>query len=233
MAPFSRGDMASDIVGGVIMVEYRSQSCEPELMLNGEQNFLALPVISLPGDSVQLLEQMMKSWTTLDGKSRLVLKKDGTLVLCSEGARDLLQAGQDLKIEQGIVSVVQHAFRYPFDQLLMVKEGDVETLLLPSSDEGHWILRAVSCGPDLICIILHLATKHYWAKLPDLRYVFGLTPSEAGIVDDLYNGLSHQEVADKRDISIFTVRAHLKRCYAKLQISTKEQLWNRLRPYQL
>lgn len=223
-----------DYQGDEAMEGYTSQGVEPELAFTEERDLPVLPFSALIGDSIPILERMLESWAQLDGKPRLIVKSDGALVACSEEARHLLRAGGELKIERGIVMVTERAVRPAFERLLQVKPGDVETVLIPCGyHEGHWILRAVRADSDLVCLVLHRATEDYWANLPDLGSVFGLTPSEAGVVDDLYNGLSPNDIAGKRGISIHTVRAHLRRCYDKLHITSREQLWHRLRPYQI
>lgn len=216
------------------MEGYSSQGVEAGLVLTEDRDLPALPFSALYGESIPILERMLESWAQIDGKPRLIVKPDGALVACSDEARHLLRSGGELRIERGIVMVAERAFRPSFERLLQVAPGEIETVLIPCGHhEGHWILRAVRSDSDMICLALQRASEDYWASLPDLGCVFGLTPSEAGVVDDLYNGLSPNDIADKRGISIHTVRAHLRRCYDKLHITSREQLWHRLRPYQI
>lgn len=216
------------------MESYNTQRAEAGLVMTHAQDAPALPFSTFFGESVHLLERMLAGLARIDGKPRLIMKLDGTLVACCEEARQLLHSGDELRIERGIVNVTERAYRAQFERLLKVELGEVETLILPHAHHsGHWIIRAVRSDENMICLALQEASEDYWATLPDLSTVFGLTPSEAAVVDDLYNGLSAHDISEKRRISIHTVRAHLRRCYDKLHITSREQLWHRLRPYQI
>ncbi len=52
----------------------------------------------------------------------------------------------------------------------------------------------------------------------------GLTPREHEIVKGLVDGLSYKLIADRMDISIDTVRAHIRNIYKKLQVNSKAEV---------
>jgi len=70
-------------------------------------------------------------------------------------------------------------------------------------------------------------------ELPDLEEVFHLTKAEAAIVYDLFRGQTPQQIAEDHRNSIHTVRAHIRRCYDKLAITCREELWRKLNAYRL
>ena len=88
-------------------------------------------------------------------------------------------------------------------------------------------------GHDMLFVTLQAATADHMANLPDLCEAFGFTRSEAQIVRDLFSGMTPQAIAEEQGISIHTVRAHVRRCYDKLQITSREELWHRLSAYQI
>lgn len=57
-----------------------------------------------------------------------------------------------------------------------------------------------------------------------LRRLFGLTPTEARVCEQLVQGRSVQDVAGDLDITIDTARAHLKKIFAKLGVSRQAEL---------
>ena len=65
----------------------------------------------------------------------------------------------------------------------------------------------------------------------DLGEPFGLTQGEQRVVERLLRGSSSQEIADALGKSVLTVRTHIKRAYAKLSVTTREQLFARLLPF--
>jgi DNA-binding NarL/FixJ family response regulator len=60
-------------------------------------------------------------------------------------------------------------------------------------------------------------------------YYEQLTTREKDIVRGILEGLSYQEIADKNQISINTVRTNIKRVYSKLKINSKGELLNLFR----
>ena len=58
-------------------------------------------------------------------------------------------------------------------------------------------------------------------ELPDLRRLFGLTRSEASLVRPLLQGLTPQDIAIDFNLSVETVRSHLKNAYAKAGVTNR------------
>jgi DNA-binding CsgD family transcriptional regulator len=53
-----------------------------------------------------------------------------------------------------------------------------------------------------------------------------LSARETEVVQGILDGLSYKLIADRYDISIDTVRFHIKTIYRKLKINSKSQLFN-------
>ncbi len=51
-----------------------------------------------------------------------------------------------------------------------------------------------------------------------------LTPRQSDIVQGLVDGLSYKMIADKYDISVETVRDHIKKIYKKLEVNSKAEV---------
>lgn len=67
----------------------------------------------------------------------------------------------------------------------------------------------------------------------ELRERFGLSDRELEVLVPLAQGRSKAYIADMLFISENTVRAHVKRIYAKLDVHNKQELLDRLEPYRL
>jgi NarL family two-component system response regulator LiaR len=63
----------------------------------------------------------------------------------------------------------------------------------------------------------------------DIEY--GLTTREKDVLQKLAKGLLYKEIADRTDISIFTVKNHLKNIYRKLQVQNKVEALNKYKPF--
>lgn len=57
-----------------------------------------------------------------------------------------------------------------------------------------------------------------------LQGLFGFTPSEAAVAAILANGLSVQDAVEKLDVSITTVRAHVRAIFNKTGVSRQSEL---------
>ena len=64
--------------------------------------------------------------------------------------------------------------------------------------------------------------RHFMPKMTQQKEV--LTPRQKEIVDGIVDGLSYKMIADKLDISIDTVRFHIKRIYRTLEVNSKAEL---------
>jgi DNA-binding CsgD family transcriptional regulator len=115
-----------------------------------------------------------------------------------------------------------------------VKPGRPTSAVVGRPDDGALLLTGVpldgspGSGVGLTIREIEVDTRY---ELPDLEPIFGLTPSEQQIVGLLLAGLSSAEIATKLDKSILTIRTHVKHAYAKLGISSKEQLFAKLLRY--
>lgn len=101
--------------------------------------------------------------------------------------------------------------------------------------EGGWLVRAETVAPA----DAHPAWLLTWQGMADAdRYLWSdigahlrLTPSEARVLRSLLDGLSVDQTASRLVVSIQTARTHVRRIYAKLGVSNREQLFAAALPY--
>lgn len=227
-----RADLAAYEFGGTSALPLTRRDRESTPAFDVALSDVALSDVAL--SDVAVSDEALTCWSQIDGKARMVLDRNSQLVACSASARQIIDNCECVRIERGVVVAAQERFRKSFDDLRTAGKGRVASLLIPCSDgDGHWIVRAVESGDGSIFVTLQCANGRYSAQLADLEAAFGLTPCEARVVEGLYHGRSPQEIADEQEISIHTVRAHIRRCYDKMHISCREQLWHRLGAYQI
>lgn len=61
-------------------------------------------------------------------------------------------------------------------------------------------------------------------RQPEEQILESLTPREQQVVDALVDGLAYKQVAARLEISLETVRHHIKNIYSKLQVNSKAQV---------
>lgn len=179
-------------------------------------------------------EPLLSAWEALDGRVRLVLSRTGKVIAHSEGARRLLDQNECL-IYTSISTLACAASSEKRLQLILgVAPGAVATVALPKrSGNGHFVVSATGISADTVAVAVRDAGSAFVMVLADLEEAFGLTRCEVQVIEKLMSGHVPQQIADELAISVHTVRAHLRHCYDKLHVSSREELWQRLAPYRL
>jgi DNA-binding NarL/FixJ family response regulator len=121
-----------------------------------------------------------------------------------------------------IMLTVYHDSHKIFDSL---KAGASGYLLkhtsLPEIKES--IQKLAAGGAPMSPQIARKVIQHF--NKPDKKETESdLTPREQDIVNGLVDGLSYKLIADRFDISIDTVRAHIRNIYKKLHVNSKAEV---------
>lgn len=93
---------------------------------------------------------------------------------------------------------------------------------LPEIKES--ILKLVDGGAPMSPQIARKVINHFQENAPQKNSDSDLTPREHDIVNGLVDGLSYKMIADRYDISIDTVRAHIRNIYKKLHVNSKAEV---------
>jgi DNA-binding CsgD family transcriptional regulator len=112
------------------------------------------------------------------------------------------------------------------------RDGEVRNMALPRpSGERPLILRAQPLsrdkgeeGASLVLVFVFLAEPRLTEASNESLRALGLTRAEAEVAVLLGAGFSPREVADRLDVKIATVRAHLKRIFQKLGLCRQTEL---------
>lgn len=112
--------------------------------------------------------------------------------------------------------------------------GEATGVWALQADEA-WLVRAEPIVPVdrrpawlLTWQAMKQADRYLWA---DIEVHLRLTPSETRILRSLLDGRSVEETAARLSVSIQTARTHIRRIYAKLGVSNREQLFAVALPY--
>lgn len=93
---------------------------------------------------------------------------------------------------------------------------------LPEIKES--VLKLIDGGAPMSPQIARKVINHFQENAPKKDPDSDLTPREHDIVNGLVDGLSYKMIADRYDISIDTVRAHIRNIYKKLHVNSKAEV---------
>jgi NarL family two-component system response regulator LiaR len=82
-------------------------------------------------------------------------------------------------------------------------------------------------GAPMSLSIARKVLSHFEKKLPEIKDFDDLTGREKEILELLSQGLLYKEIADKKFISIDTVKKHVGNIYRKLHVSNKVEAMNK------
>jgi len=117
---------------------------------------------------------------------------------------------------------IYHDSHKIFDSLVAGASGYLlKHTSLPEIKESIDLL--LTGGAPMSPQIARKVIQHFNKPQPD-KPDSGLTSREQDIVNGLVDGLSYKLIADRFDISIDTVRAHIRNIYKKLHVNSKAEV---------
>lgn len=122
-----------------------------------------------------------------------------------------------------IMLTVYHDSHKIFDSLCAGASGYLlKHTSLPEIKES--IVDLTEGGAPMSPQIARKVIHHFQDEQPKKDPDSNLTPREHDIVNGLVDGLSYKMIADRYDISIDTVRAHIRNIYKKLHVNSKAEV---------
>lgn len=122
-----------------------------------------------------------------------------------------------------IMLTVYHDSHKIFDSLVAGASGYLlKHTSLPEIKES--IENLVAGGAPMSPQIARKVIEHFNQPEPKKKPKSDLTAREQDIVNGLVDGLSYKLIADRYDISIDTVRAHIRNIYKKLHVNSKAEV---------
>ncbi len=122
-----------------------------------------------------------------------------------------------------IMLTIYHDSHKIFDSLVAGASGYLlKHTSLPEIKES--IQTLIEGGAPMSPQIARKVINHFKKPEKKSKVEYDLTPREQDIVNGLVDGLSYKLIADRFDISIDTVRAHIRNIYKKLHVNSKAEV---------
>lgn len=188
---------------------------------------------------VSVISNLALTWAELDRHPRVIVDDNLRLLWVNSQADVLLDQRRDLQRLDGHFAPVNLGLRQQLETFIRGCTSMVGSWNLARADgDGHMVVRAQKLDdlPGRGCaygISFYGTGSDFSASYADLDKVFALTPKEYRVLLDMINGLPADEVAQLREVSVETVRSHIRRIYEKVGVASREGLFFKLRPYRL
>lgn len=167
------------------------------------------------------------AWSATYATPTLLIHADLRIIWRNGAAMDMLRQDSPFAETAGILLCADRTQAQGLRRFLAELSGPDAWIYLDDGD--YWILRVEPLAPDghepgfAASFYCHRpSTQYVWA---DFGRVFSLTRSETDVVKGLIGGASAEELADTMQVSIQTIRTHIKRTYGKMGVNNREQMF--------
>jgi DNA-binding CsgD family transcriptional regulator len=96
------------------------------------------------------------------------------------------------------------------------------------SDPYRIVVRPVPADSDerkvAFFALLYAPNGLHGISIEVLHQVYGLTPAQSAVARSLFAGRSVEETANELDLSLNTVRSHLKQIFTKCEVNSQAEL---------
>ena len=187
----------------------------------GDLNFYDDEEVILPWS------RAIAAWVNIDPRARMLLSRSGRIGWANDAAfRMLRDAGVFKGVDDHLVSA-SGVTAAALARLLQEAAPDAAIYAVTAMDaDRQWLLRCQQLIPgddDSIGFAAHrMADRVSYEAMLQIHH---LTPSEKHIVTMMLAGMETGRIAQKQDISIETLRTHIKHAYRKLDVTSRGELF--------
>jgi DNA-binding CsgD family transcriptional regulator len=190
-----------------------------------------------PGDADAVaVEHLALAWLSTDSIMR-ILVDDGLRVLwANEAAGRCFWSKSDLEVREGCLVTCNPAYQAALAAYVLSGGAEPETLCIPcAGGENHLLFRGRLVGADMGRRVLGLTVHHTGSRASmsyaGLRSAFNLTAGEFRVLDRMLAGRTADEVSAEFELSVETIRTHIRNIYTKIGVTSREALFARLNSY--
>ncbi len=170
--------------------------------------------------AVDSVEEMLEHLKEYDAPDVLLMDIQLPGMSGIEGIEIIKKDYPDIEI---LMLTIYHDSHKIFDSLVAGASGYLlKHTSLPEIKES--VENLMEGGAPMSPQIARKVIEHFNKPIKEKKNDSSLTAREQDIVNGLVDGLSYKMIADRFDISIDTVRAHIRNIYKKLHVNSKAQV---------
>ena len=189
------------------------------------------------GDRLEAAE-LLRQWAERDRLPRLLIDEQLAILWSNRAAHALLAERRDLEVRENRIAATHAGHHQALAAFVQSCGSGVATLSIPCENgDGHVLFRCVELGSDIrtryFGMNFYRSGSEFRATYADLETIFNLTRSEHKVLLQLLEGNTADEIANLLGVSIETTRSHIRQIYSKLDVTSREGMFSRVRPYRL
>ena len=197
---------------------------------------MRVAVNSIEADACRPLfdEQFETMLGLVDARPRLIITRDQRVLWRSDNAAALLTAPVPLQINDGKLSADSPSATASLAEFIEGISGDCASVLLRGQSRRHWAMLlgwSPQAEHDAICLLVSLSIPHRGVAESGLARALRLTSAETRVLDQFARLNSPREIAERMNVSLSTVRSHLKQIHSKAGVETAVQLTQLVRGF--
>ncbi|MGO4409155.1 MULTISPECIES: response regulator transcription factor [unclassified Brevundimonas] len=174
-------------------------------------------------DPGALCHRALANWVDGERRARLIVTRDLDVLWLNEAARALRDDGEAFEVCDGRLAPRSAIIG---SLVATARPEEASCAVVPGDAGRHWVAWAREvCGPPNALIGLTLQRARSEIRFQALIENHLLTPSEGRIIEMLLAGVETGRIAQALDISIETLRTHLKHAYQKLGVRSRGELF--------
>lgn len=165
----------------------------------------------------------LAGWIGQERRARLIVTPAGDALWISAAARALIDAGSPLHIQGGRLTGTTPQISERLQSLLASVDASAPCWVLEERDAVIWAQQIETVGPVRIGLTIRpIKEELEITALADARQ---LTAAEARVVGMMLGGAETGRIAQALDISVETLRTHVKHVYRKLGVNSRGGLF--------
>jgi DNA-binding CsgD family transcriptional regulator len=183
----------------------------------------------------QMMDRILAGWLCGESRARVLVDRELAAYWVSDTAEALMQSERSVLHRNGRIVPKDPRLEGELRSFVAKATDEISTHCVANRETGDQIVLAATRLPvpwnHLVGITLRHAGEHSTVRLANLRQPFGLTATEARVAEWLLCGCTAEETARRLNVSLETVRTHIKRAYGKLGVRSRERFFHKLAPF--
>ncbi|MFU8778284.1 MAG: helix-turn-helix transcriptional regulator [Roseovarius sp.] len=181
-----------------------------------------------------VLPLIMGEWLSASRHARIICDDQQRVLWGNANLRQVLKKDIGLKLEREQLILIDRKPQAALAHFIQSPQLDHTAIRLGTSEAvGNHIMqcRRLRVEPygDAFGLRVLCDDSSHEADFIGLEEYFGLTRQEAYTCRQILNGRTVQDIADKSDKAADTIRFHIRNIYQKLNVSSREALFAKLR----